>query len=61
MWMEISACLLVALVFVVCRYERRERMTAALLISASRTMALAIYDRRATQTEPSVPGQGKML
>lgn len=61
MWMEISACLFAALVFVVVRYERREKMTTALLLSTAKTMALAVYDRRASRSEPHVPGQGEML
>lgn len=61
MWMEIAAGLLVILVFVVVRYERRERMTTQLLRSATATMAMAISDRRASTTEPPVPGQGTML
>lgn len=60
MWMEISAGLLIVLVFVVCRYERRERVTTDLLRRATATMAMAIADRRAPTTESPVPGQEQL-
>lgn len=61
MWIEISAGLLIALVLVVIRYERRERMAANVMRGNVVRMVEVLTERRKSTTEPPVPGQGKML